>query len=28
LGEGYHVTNWNRKIKVVPDMFGLSEIFE
>lgn len=28
LGEGYHVSNWNRKIKVVPDIFGLNEIFK
>lgn len=28
LGEGYHVANWNRKIKVVPDIFGLNDIFD
>lgn len=28
LGEGYFLTNWNRRIKVVPDKFGLSDIFE
>lgn len=28
LGEGYFLKNWNRKIKVVPDQFGLSPIFE
>jgi hypothetical protein len=27
IGEGYLVSNWNRKIKVVPDIFGLSKIF-
>lgn len=27
LGEGYMVKNWNRKIKVVPDIFGLNGIF-
>jgi hypothetical protein len=28
LGEGYFLTNWSRRIKIVPDMFGLSHIFE
>jgi hypothetical protein len=28
LGEGYLLRNWGRKIKIVPDIFGLSEIFE
>lgn len=28
LGEGYLVANWQRKIKVVPDIFGLNEIFK
>ncbi len=28
LGEGYFLTNWNRRIKIVPDIFGLSNIFE
>lgn len=28
LGEGYHVRNWNRTIKVVDDKFGLLPIFE
>lgn len=28
LGEGYFLTNWNRRIKVVPDIFGLLPIFE
>lgn len=28
LGEGYFLTNWNRKIKIVPDLFGLNPIFE
>lgn len=28
LGEGYFLKNWNRRIKVVPDQFGLSSIFE
>ncbi len=27
LKEGYLVANWNRKIKEVPDIFGLNEIF-
>ncbi len=28
LGEGYFLSNWNRRIKIVPDIFGLSPIFE
>ncbi len=28
LGEGYYLANWQRKIKVVPDQFGLNPIFE
>jgi hypothetical protein len=28
LGEGFFLTNFNRRIKVVPDIFGLTSIFE
>lgn len=28
LGEGYFLTNWNRRIKIVDDIFGLSDIFK
>lgn len=28
LGEGYFLANWNRRIKIVPDKFGLASIFE
>ncbi len=28
LGEGYFLTNWNRRIKIVDDFFGLNGIFE
>lgn len=28
LGEGFFLTNWNRRIKIVEDRFGLNEIFE
>jgi hypothetical protein len=28
LGDGYFLTNWNRKITVVPDKFNLTHIFE
>lgn len=28
LGGGYFLKNWNRRIKIVPDTFGLANIFE
>ncbi len=28
LGEGYYLRNWNRRIKIVPDIFDLSKLFD